>query len=156
MFEMRYFDAHQIVEFSRLKDFLELIRQLKHFWIFLVHSHVIQQIVEHISNHLDLLLGLQIIVNLPTLLSLILLVSSLIFKSLKVSHNISNAFAKLIELLSHHVGHTWIVTHLLLVLVTTWILRVIDWELRIGGGWLGPVLGLRLLLVLIRIRMSAS
>ena len=55
---MRYFETHQVVEAPSLHHVLDLARQFDDLWVILVMTHMIEQVIEYVANHLHLLLVL--------------------------------------------------------------------------------------------------
>ena len=64
MLEVRDFEAHQVVKPSRLEHVFHLLGQGCDLRISFVLAHMVEQVVKDVTNHLDLLLTLKIVVSL--------------------------------------------------------------------------------------------
>ena len=85
MLKVWHFQSHQVVKPSRLHHVLHLLGQCGELRVSLLLSNVVEQVVEDIPNHLNLLLALQVVIDLARPLISHELLSSIGFHSLKIS-----------------------------------------------------------------------
>ena len=83
--EVRHFQPHQVVKPSRLHHVLHLLGQRRKLRVSLLLSNVVKQVVKDITNHLDLLLALQVVIDLARSLISHKLLSSISLHPLKIS-----------------------------------------------------------------------
>ena len=79
--QVRHLESHQIVKPSCLHHLLDLSGKLEEFGVTLVHANMIEQVVEDIADHLNLLLGLEIVVDLTNSLVTVDLCASVVFNT---------------------------------------------------------------------------
>ena len=133
MLEVGHFKTHQVVEAPSLHHVLHLLGEGSNLWVSLLLTYVIEQVVEDVANHLDLLLTLQVIVNLSSSLISHELLPSVSLHPLEVTQDVCDASAKFVEILIEVLLLLWIKRLLLSV-------RVARGETLVGCGWLRPVL----------------
>lgn len=62
VFDMRHFRTHQVVKLTCLKHGLDLVSKVDKARVFVTLAHKVQHVIENVSDHLDLLAGLQLVI----------------------------------------------------------------------------------------------
>jgi len=141
--QVRNLEAHEVVKTASLHHIFDLTRHFENFWVALVHSHVVEQVIKDVSYHLNLLLGLEIIVDCASALIAHDLLPPLGLDTLQVRQNRRDPVAQCVKALIHLLLMPWVRPHLLL----KWLLGpiwVIIWELLVSRRRLPMVLSLAL------------
>jgi hypothetical protein len=88
VFQERHFRSHQVVKSTSLDHALQLVRILLDLDIFALSIDVVQQIVEDVANHMDLLLRMNAVFGVSSGSRLSILVLSQLFQSLDLTNDL--------------------------------------------------------------------
>ena len=88
VFQEWHFRSHQVVKSTSLDHALQLVRILLDLDIFALSVDVVQQIVEDVTNHVDLLLRMNAVFGVSSGSRLSILVLSQLFQSLDLTNDL--------------------------------------------------------------------
>ena len=125
-------------------------------WVSFVLAHVVEQVIKDVSDHLNLLLALKIVIGRTCPLISHKLLTSVSLHSLQVTENVLNSRAQLVKMLAHLLGLLGII-----ILLTVWVIVItirrlsiwiMIWELCVCSCGLSPVIRLVALTTVYRLR----